>query len=232
MMWTTVCRPAPQPQAGLPDRPHPHTPAPKRPTPARSPPSQTQACCGRPDPRQLLDDETIHSRSPLSDGYQPADHIPAIQWAPVSLGRAVNRRSFPLVAKGRRDSGLGCVTPPGDGTWRRWSWSTARRARARPAARPQSSAGEMPASTGSCPTGVGRKHPVIIRRVQSRLTSSRLACLPLLHATAQHSAGAYTSTRAEAQSADGLAPHPEPTSLRTSAPRVMTLSLSPTRCWR
>ena len=57
----------------------------------------------------------------------------------------------------------------------------ARRASARLAARLQSSAGRIPASTGSCSTGVGCKHPVIIRRVQFRLTSNKLVCLLLLY---------------------------------------------------
>ena len=90
----------------------------------------------------------------------------------------------------------------------------------------------MPASTGSCSTGVGCKHPVIVRRVQLRLTSDRLVCLLLLHVGAQYSAGAYTSARAEVRSVDGLAPHPIPTSLRMSALHAMTLSLNPARCCR
>ena len=81
-----------------------------------------------------------------------------------------------------------------------------RRASARLAARLRSSAGGMSASTGSFSTGVGCKHPVIVRRVQLRLTSNRLVCLLLLHVGAQYSAGAYTSARAEVRSVDGLAP--------------------------
>ena len=42
----------------------------------------------------------------------------------------------------------------------------ARRAIAKLAAHLRSSVGGMPASTGSYSTGVGCKHPVIIRRVQ------------------------------------------------------------------
>ena len=106
----------------------------------------------------------------------------------------------------------------------------ARRARARLAACLLSSAGGMPANTGSCSTGVGCKYPVIIRRVQLRLTSSMLVCLLLLHVGAQYSVGAYTSAMAEVRSVDGLAPHPVPTSLWMSALRAMTLSLSPARC--
>ena len=85
----------------------------------------------------------------------------------------------------------------------------------------------MPASTGSYSTGVGCKHPVIVRRVQSRLTSNRLVCQLLFHVGAQYSGGAYTSDRAEVRSVDGLAPHPVPTSLQMSALHAMTLSLSP-----
>ena len=77
---------------------------------------------------------------------------------------------------------------------------------------------------------LGCKQPVIIRRVQFRLTSNKLVCLFLLHVGAQYSAGAYTSARAEGRSVDGLAPHPVPTSLRMSALPAMTLSLSLARC--
>ena len=51
------------------------------------------------------------------------------------------------------------------------------------AARLRSSANGMPASTGSCPTGEGCKHPVIIRR---GLTSNRLVCLFLPQIGAQY----------------------------------------------
>ena len=194
--------------------------------------SLTQACRGRSDPGQHLDGETIYSRILLVDGCHSADHILAIQWAFVSLGRAVDRRSFPLVVKGRRDLSLGCVCSLVMEGWRRWSGPVARRARAGVAARLRGSAGGMPASTGSCCTGVGYKYPVILRRVQLRLTSSRLVCLLLLHVGAQYSAGAYTSARAEVRSVDGLAPYPVTTSLRMSALRAMTLSLSSARWCR
>ena len=70
---------------------------------------------------------------------------------------------------------------------------------------------------------------MIVRKVQFRLTSSRMVCLLLLYAGEQHSAGAYTSARAEVRSVDGLPPNPVPTSLWMSALRAMTLSLSPAR---
>ena len=186
MMGFAVCWSAPQLQDGLLDRPHLHISALKRPTPVGSLLSLTQACCGRSDPWQHLDGETIYSCSLLGDGCHSADHILAIQWAFVSLGWAVNRRSFPLVAQGHRDFSVGCVSSLVMVWWRRWSGYMARRARARLAARLRSSAGGMPASTGSCSTGVGCKHPVIIRRGQLRLTSSRLVCLLLLHVGVQY----------------------------------------------
>ena len=49
----------------------------------------------------------------------------------------------------------------------------ARRGRAKLAARLRSSADGMPASTQNCSTGVGCKYPVIVRKVQFRLTSVR-----------------------------------------------------------
>ena len=50
------------------------------------------------DPGLLLDGEVIYSRSLLVDGCHSTDRILAIQWAFVSLGRVVDRRSFWLVA--------------------------------------------------------------------------------------------------------------------------------------
>ena len=91
------------------DKPHLYISALKRPT-LRGLLSLNNACRGRSDPGQLLVGEVIYSRSLLVDGCHSADHILAIQWAFVSLGRVVKRWSFPLVAKGRRDFSLGCVS--------------------------------------------------------------------------------------------------------------------------
>ena len=92
MMWFAVS----QSQAGLLDRPHLHISSLKRPTPVRSLLSLT---------RKLVRSwialgwrDNIFP-SLLVDGYHSADHILAIQWASVSLGRAVDSRFFPLVAK-------------------------------------------------------------------------------------------------------------------------------------
>ena len=74
---------------------------------------------------------------------------------------------------------------------RRWSGSIARRAIARFAARLRCSAGGMLATKGSCLTGEVGKRPVIIRRVQLRLTSKRLVCLLLLHVGSIHSRCIY-----------------------------------------
>ena len=184
MMWFTVCWSAPQSHAGLLERPHLHISALKCPTPVRSLLSLTQACRGRSDPGLLLDGEVINSHNQLVDGYQSTDHILAIQWAFVSLGRIVDRMCFPLVVKGHQDFSLGCVSSLVAVWWRKWSGSMVRQASARFAARLRSSADGMPASTGSCSTGVGCKHPVIIRRVQFRLTSNKLVCQLLLHVVA------------------------------------------------
>ena len=91
MMQFAVCWSAPQSQAGLLDRPHLHISALKRPTPVRSLLSLTQACRGRSDPGLLLDSEVIYSRSLLVDSCHSTDHILAIQWVFVSLGRVVDR---------------------------------------------------------------------------------------------------------------------------------------------
>ena len=138
-----ICWSAPQSQAGLLDRPHLHISALKRPTPVRSLLSLTQACRGRSDPGQHVDGEIIYSRSLLVDGCHSADHILAIHWAFVSLGRGVDRRSLPLVAKGRQVFSLGCVSSLVMVWWRKWSGSMAWRARAKAAIASQ------PASQGS-----------------------------------------------------------------------------------
>ena len=91
-------------------RPHLHISELKSPTPVRSLLSLTQACCGRSDPGLLLVGEEIYSRSRLVNGCHSTDHILATQWAFVSLSRVVDRRSLALVAKGRRDFSLGCVS--------------------------------------------------------------------------------------------------------------------------
>ena len=83
--------------------PHLHTSALKCSTPVRSLLSLTQACCGRSDPGLLLDGEVIYSHSLQVDGCHSTNHILAIQWAFVSLGKVVDRGSFPLVGKGCQD---------------------------------------------------------------------------------------------------------------------------------
>ena len=71
---------------------HLHISASKRNTPVRSLLSLTQACRGKLHPGQHLDGETMYSRSLLMDGCHSAVHIPAIQQALVSPGRAADRR--------------------------------------------------------------------------------------------------------------------------------------------
>ena len=187
MMWFAVCWSSPKSQAGLLDRPHLHISALKRPIPARSFLSLTQACVEG----LILDGEVIYSviysRSLLVDSCHSTDYILAIQWTFVLLSRVVDRRSFPLIAKGSRDFSLGCVSSLVMVWWRRWPGSTARWVSARLAALLRSSADGMPTSTGSCSNGVGCKHPVIVRRLQLKLASNRLVCLPLLHVGAQYS---------------------------------------------
>ena len=81
----------------------------KRQTPVCKLLSFTLVCRGRLDPGKHLNGETIYSPSLLVDGCHSVDHILAIQWAFVSLGRVVDMRSFPIVAKGRRNFSPGCV---------------------------------------------------------------------------------------------------------------------------
>ena len=119
MMWLAVCWSATQSQAGLLDKPHLHITALKRPTPVRSLLILTQAYRGRSDPGQLLDGEVIYSRSLLVDGCHSTNYI--LMGLLVSLGRVVDRRSFPLAAKGGRDFSLGCVSS-GNGVMEEVIW--------------------------------------------------------------------------------------------------------------
>ena len=122
MMWFAVCWSAMQSQAGLPDRPHLHTSsALKHPTPVHSLLSLTQACRGRSDPAQHLDGETTYSHSLLVDGCHSTDHILAIQWAFVSLGRVV----FFICGKGAPRFQSRPRLPLVMVWWRRWSGSMA-----------------------------------------------------------------------------------------------------------
>ena len=115
----------------------PQTPVPKHPTLARSPLSPTQARHGRSNAGPPPDSEATHACSLLADRRHPTDHTPATQRAPVSPGRAADRRSSPPTAKGHCDSSPGHVYPPVTVRWRRRSGSTALWASARPAGRPQ-----------------------------------------------------------------------------------------------
>ena len=76
-------------------------------------------------------------------------------------------------------------------------------------------------STGSSCTGVGCRHPVMVRKVLFRLTSTSRVYLFLFQTGAQHSASAYSRARAEV---DVLAPHPVPAKRQIRALRTRTLT--------
>jgi len=108
--------------------------------------------------------------------------------------------------------------------WSSCLGSTARRARESVAPLRRTPAGWMPARTGRLPTGVGRRHPVTIRKA-SLLAGSMRRVWALRHWTgAQYSAVEWTRTRA--------APQPEPASSFKKTTRDVSLLWSDSGCRR
>ena len=83
-------------------------------------------------------------------------------------------------------------------------------------------AGGMPASTGSCSTDVCCKHPVIIRKVQLRLTSSGwCACFCSMLGRSIQLVHTQVLGQREVWSVDGLTPHSVPTTLNAHIARYL-----------
>ena len=103
----------------------------------------------------------------------------------------------------------------------KWSGSwIARFAKKSVAPYPGSSAGWTPARTGKSSVGVGRKHPVTMRKASFRMLSMRRVGV-LRHQTgAQYRAVEKTKERTEMHKVLVPAPHPDPASRLNSATRV------------
>ena len=103
-------------------------------------------------------------------------------------------------------------------------------ARTRVAASRRRPAGAIPARTGKAATGVGFRHPVMIRRALFIATSTLLAC-GLLHQTgAQYSAAEKTRAWVDIRSVLAEAPQVVPARRRIRATLDVTLALTSSRC--
>ena len=106
----------------------------------------------------------------------------------------------------------------------------ARRARDSVAPMRRSSPGWMPANIGRLSTGVGRRHPVTIRKA-SLMAGSMRRVWALRHQTgAQYSAVECTKARAAIRRVVAPAPQPEPASRLMSATRDVSFLRSDSRC--
>ena len=108
--------------------------------------------------------------------------------------------------------------------WSRCPGYIARRAKDRVAPLQWSSAGWMPARIGRLSAGVGRRHPVTIRKA-SLMAGSIRRVWALRHQTgAQYSAVEWTRAMVAVRNVVAPAPQPEPASRLKNATRVMSAS--------
>ena len=113
--------------------------------------------------------------------------------------------------------------------WRRSPGSVARRARDSVAPFRRRSAGWMPARMGKS-AGVGRRHPVTVRKAPS-MTGSMRQVWALRHQTgAQHSAVDWTRAKVAVRNVVDPEPQPEPPSHIKSATRDVSLLRNDSRC--
>jgi len=116
--------------------------------------------------------------------------------------------------------------------WSECPGSVARRARDSVAPLLRSSAGWMPARVGRLSAGVGRRHPVAVRKA-SFMTGSVRRVWALRHQTgAQYSAVEWTRARVAVRRIVAPAPQSEPASRLRSATRDVNLLRSDSRCRR
>ena len=116
--------------------------------------------------------------------------------------------------------------------WSRCPGSMARRARDSVAPLRWSSAGWMPARMGRLSAGVGRRHPVTIRKMALMAGSIRRVWV-LRHKTgAQYSAVECTRARVAVRNVVAPAPQPEPANSLRNATRDVSFLRSDSRCRR
>ena len=156
-------------------------------------------------------------------------HLECVQCFTVSCGGTEDTSCWAWWVRGRHDFSLFRWLELSTTSCSRWSCWPARRPNTRVAASRLKAGGAISASTGSCSTWVGRKHPVMVPRAALRLTSTSRVWALLHHTGAQYSAGAYTSARVDVLNVGVLAPQLVPARRRIYADRAMTLPRSAVR---
>jgi len=96
----------------------------------------------------------------------------------------------------------------------------------------RSSAGWMPARIGRLSAGLGRRHPVTIRKASLMVGSMRRVWALRHHTGAQYSAVEWTRARVTVRNVVAPAPQPEPASRLRSATRYVSFLRSDSRCRR
>jgi len=126
------------------------------------------------------------------------------------------------------------VAPDGrvSAEWSRCLGSMARRPRDSVAPLRWSSAGWMPARIGRLSAGVGRRHPVTIRKASLMVGSMRRAWALRHQIGAQYSAVEWTRARVAVLNVVAPALQPEPASRLRSATRDVSFSWSDLKCRR
>jgi len=116
--------------------------------------------------------------------------------------------------------------------WSRCPGSMLRRARDSVTPLRRSSEGWMPARVGRLSAGVGRRHPVTIRKALLMARSIMRAWALRYYSLAQYSAVEWTRARMAVRKVVAPAPQPEPASRLRSATRDVSFLRSASRCWR
>jgi len=116
--------------------------------------------------------------------------------------------------------------------WSRCPGSMARRSRDSVTPLRRSSAGWMPAIVGRLSAGVGRRHPVTIRKALLMARSIMRAWALRYYSLAQYSAVEWTRARMAVRKVVAPAPQPEPANRLRSATRDVSFLRSDSRCRR
>jgi len=207
----------------------------KRPTSVRRRLSRTQALLGRLTPGAWIPVSGMRMRSFVGLSAHSVFHWWSVQCAARIL--MLSDELMSCCAAGtngclnlrRRASALnGQVSAE----WSRWPGSMARRTRDSVAPLRRSSVGWMSARIGRLSAGVGRRHPVTIRKA-SLMAGSMKRVWALRHYTeAQYSAVECTMAKVAVRRVVAPAPQPEPASRLRSTTRDVSFLRSDSRCRR
>ena len=151
-------------------------------------------------------------------------HVKFVYWAARMPNSVKLCNSFREAGtNGCLDFSLSLLAACGSVSWPCRMWRGSKKLRlAKESVAPwqRSSAGWMPERTGRLSVGVGRRHPVTMRKASLRTLSMRRVCALRHQADAQYSAVEYIRNKAAVCNVLAPAPHPEPASHLSSETRV------------